>query len=188
MNIEQEIRDIVENKKSVIDNQEKHTDLMIDIGTTLLAFLPVALPVSLSLMAGGFIYSALEKNKNLNETSMPDEWLILVSESDGVSKKGIAYLARKAQKKGFISVKEAITFLEIEKSQEIKKNITRENKITKEGLLKIIEKDKNNSILKKIFSNDQTPLSSVHSNMFKAYQHSKDLSGLISKKINPFKK
>lgn len=188
MNIEKEILDIVEKKKSVIDNKEKHSELMIDIGTTLLAFLPVALPVSLSLMAGGFIYSALEKNKNLNETSMPDEWLMLVSESDVVSKKGIAYLARKAEKKGFISIKEAIIFLEIEKSQEIKKNITRENKITKEGLLKIIEKDKNNSILKIFFSNNQNPLSSVHSNMFKAYQHSKDLSGLISKKINPFKK
>lgn len=188
MNIEKEILDIVEKKKSVIDNKEKHSELMIDIGTTLLAFLPVALPVSLSLMAGGFIYSALEKNKNLNETSMPDEWLNLVSESGNISKTGVNYLARKAEKKGFVSVKEAITFLEIEKTEEAKKNIKRESKITKEGVRKIIEKDKNNSILKSFFSNDRNPLSSVHSNMFKAYQHSKDLSGLISKKINPFKK
>lgn len=188
MNIEKEIRDVVEKEKFFIENKENHLVLMVDVGATLLAFLPVALPVSLSLMAGGFIYSALEANKNLNETSMPDEWLVLVSESGNVSKTGVAYLAKKAEKKGFVSVKEAIIFLEIEKKEEDKKNIKRESKITKEGLLKIIEKDKNNSIMKGFFSNDLNILSSVHSNVSKAYQHSKDLSDLVSKKINPFKK
>lgn len=187
MSIEDEIKQLVESKKSSIKNNSVANDLLIEAGATLLAILPVALPVSLSLMAGGFICNAVSENKNLNTTSMPDEWLVKVSESKQVSKKGLGYLAKKVEKKGFVSVKEAIEFLDIEKKHEARLNA--ENKVVlPEGVKKILERDKSNSLTNKLLENGKETFSSVQSNVTKASQQSKELSDMVLNKLNPFKK
>jgi hypothetical protein len=75
------------------------------------------LPVALLIITGGELLSILEKNSNLNESRMSDEWLEQVSESKNVSQEGLAFLAKKLSKQGFVSGTDAKKWLEIERKE-----------------------------------------------------------------------
>jgi hypothetical protein len=72
------------------------------------------LPVALLIITGGELMSLVEKKSNLNDSRMSDEWLEHVSETKNVSQEGLAFLAKKLSKKGYISGADAKKWLEIE--------------------------------------------------------------------------
>lgn len=69
----------------------------------------------LTLMVGSAVASAMEHNQKLSETRMPDEWLKEISDSENVSKKGLAHLASCLEKKGYVSAKDALRWVEMER-------------------------------------------------------------------------
>lgn len=56
----------------------------------------------------------VEDNSKSTQQPMPDEWLQVVSQLPIISKDGLALLANALTKNGFISVHDAVTFVEIE--------------------------------------------------------------------------
>lgn len=66
-----------------------------------------------------FVASLLAESKatgkTLEETRMPDEWLAKVAASDSVSDKGLQFLSKKVQEKGYVTAQDAKEWLVIEK-------------------------------------------------------------------------
>lgn len=71
-------------------------------------------PVGLLIVTGGELMSMMEKNSNLNNSRMSDEWLEEVSNSKDASQEGLAYLAKKLSKQGYITGSNAKDWLDIE--------------------------------------------------------------------------
>jgi hypothetical protein len=110
---------------------------------TLSAFFVIANPpIAIVLTICACIASAIKKETSLKEQRMPDDWLKKVSESEQISKEGVQFLAKKLSKNGFVSVSDALTFLELEK--EIKEKEYKANEKAKSlsniGALSILEK------------------------------------------------
>jgi len=76
-----------------------------------------SLPAALLFMTGGELLSFIEKNQNLNDTKMSDEWLEQVSNSKDVSQEGLAFLAKKLSKQGYITGNDAKAWLAIEEKE-----------------------------------------------------------------------
>lgn len=76
-------------------------------------------PLGLAMFVGAMVAEVSAQNQNLNETRMPDSWLQEVADSTAVSKKGMAYLAKCVQKNGFVSAKQAVKWVEIERQNAI---------------------------------------------------------------------
>lgn len=79
------------------------------------------LPLGALLIVGSYVGAAASSSKHKSETVMPDDWLQKVSDSPEASKRGLAFLAKRLDKKGFITVKDAEEWANIEKSEALKK-------------------------------------------------------------------
>jgi predicted transcriptional regulator len=112
------------------------------LGTLSACFVIANPPIAIVLTLCACIASAIKKETSLKEQKMPDDWLKKVSESEQISKKGVQFLAKKLSKKGFVSVSDALTFLELEK--EIKEKEYKANEKVKSlrniGALSLLEK------------------------------------------------
>ncbi len=111
-------------KRAVANEAEKATpvingwSLLEPLGYFLaLVNLPLAIVVVVISMAG----SLLKEGKSLSSEQMPDDWLKAVSESDQVSKEGLAFLSKKIARQGHITVSDGIKFIEIEKESSASK-------------------------------------------------------------------
>lgn len=93
------------------------------------------LPVGLALVVGSMLAESASKHQRRSETPMPDSWLEEISDSEGVSEKGLAFLAKTLDKKGFVSVSDAVKWVEIEKreSQKIRAKQQRDNNLAQTG-------------------------------------------------------
>ena len=79
-----------------------------------------AFPVVIGVM----VYTEYDKYKgkqDLLDKPMSDDWLKRVSEDKDISTKGLAFLARKIEKNGFVSIDEANDWLKIETVEAAKK-------------------------------------------------------------------
>lgn len=102
------------------------------------------LPVGLLILTGGELLSFAAKESNLNETRMSDEWLEQVSNTKDVSQEGLAFLAKKLSKQGYISGNNAKEWLKIEEKEAEKKDIKKkinDNKNNK-GAVALLERAK----------------------------------------------
>jgi len=69
------------------------------------------------ILTGGELMSYVEKNSELKDTRMSDEWLEQVSNSKDVSQDGLAFLHKKLSKQGYITGSDAKKWLEIERDE-----------------------------------------------------------------------
>ncbi|TBW57381.1 hypothetical protein EZI54_06910 [Marinobacter halodurans] len=75
------------------------------------------LPLGLMMIVGSYVAQAVTYKQRQSEVVMPDSWLQQVSDSPEVSRKGLAHLAKCLDRKGFVSVKDAVVWAEIEKTE-----------------------------------------------------------------------
>lgn len=115
MSIEKHLQDMVKNK-------EESAKKGISVGSVLESISPfliiINLPLAITAGATGIALEAIKKNKNLKTTKMPDEWLEKVAQSSTVSEKGLKFLRKRINDNNFITVSEALTFLDIENEHE----------------------------------------------------------------------
>lgn len=103
---------------------------------------PVGILLGLSsAILGGFETSKKSKT-SLEETRMPDSWLKDVSNSDIISDESLSFLAKRLKKKGFISVADALQFIDLENEICRKKSAQKEKEklLENEGALAILKK------------------------------------------------
>lgn len=74
----------------------------------------VNLPFAVIVGVVGIAGDSMSKGKELDKKRMPDTWLNKVAKAN-TSQEGLAFLSSAINHKGFVSVSEAMTFLEIEK-------------------------------------------------------------------------
>ena len=117
----------------------KHLGHIIGFGVAM-----VNLPVALLILTGGELLSFIEKESNLNETRMSDEWLEQVSNTKDVSQEGLAFLAKKLSKQGYISGNDAKEWLKIEEKEAEKKDIKKKINYNKnnKGAVSLLERAK----------------------------------------------
>lgn len=104
----------------------------------------ISFPAGLLIGLGAIVAGAIENRTNLSEEKMPDEWLEEVSNAPGITDKGLKYLAGSIKKKGFVSAKDAIRFIEIEKEEADKqrKKTEKEELASKSGAQKLLDRAK----------------------------------------------
>lgn len=103
--------------KIVEDKESKHSGsaalaIIEFVGIGACVFNPV---IGFGLAVSAMAMQAYEKKQSLDECRMPDDWLVSVSKSGDISKEGISYLAKCIDKKGYVSVSDALNWVEIEK-------------------------------------------------------------------------
>lgn len=106
--------------KVVEEKESRHSGsaalaLIEFVGIGACVFNPV---IGFGLAASAMAMQAYEKKQSLDECRMPDEWLVSVSKSNDISKEGISYLAKCIEKKGYVSVSDALNWVEIEKKMD----------------------------------------------------------------------
>lgn len=174
-----EIEKILEVEKEKARDNESLSKMMADFGP----FLAVAnIPLALVVSSLGMIASAVEDNKSMNTHPMPDEWLKNVSEMQTISESGLSFLSKCIEKKGFVSVNEAIKFMKNETKEEQKKN-NKQNEINiKEQIVNNHLSEGAMSLLKRAKEN------SIEETMSEIVQKSLKETVALSKKINFLKK
>lgn len=117
-------------KSEVVQNAKRTSPL--NIWKALEAASPfltmVNLPVAVIAGVVGIAGDSLSKGKELDNKRMPDSWLHKVAKAR-TSEEGLFFLSQALKTKGYVSVSEAFTFLEIEK----KYNHVAEDKETDKG-------------------------------------------------------
>lgn len=83
-------------------------------GLVCVANLPAGLLMGLSGAVGG----AVAEKREQKSVAMPDEWLDQVARTPDVSKQGVAHLARCLAQQGFVSVADAVRWLELERQEQ----------------------------------------------------------------------
>lgn len=114
MNLEREIKKNANTEKSRLKDEDSlNTWKLLETASPFLLVvnLPLAIAVGIAGVAGDYI----SQNKKLNENEMPDEWLKKVSELKVLSKEGLKFLVDNHTNKGYTSVNDALSFIEIEK-------------------------------------------------------------------------
>lgn len=92
----------------------------------------VNLPAALILSVGVYAAEIASKHKSQSESPMPDDWLQQVSNTPNISKRGLSHLAKCLQRKGFVSVVDAMEWARIEE-QEALKAVDQERRHTRLG-------------------------------------------------------
>ena len=132
------IKEIEKKKSSAQSEGVSWLDVLaLGVGT-------VNLPIGLLVLTISIIYAAVLDSESLSEAKMGDDWLKTVGETETVSKKGLAFLSKELSRKGYISVKDASSWLDIEK-KEVDQNKKREDiekTRTNEGASLIFERAK----------------------------------------------
>lgn len=77
-----------------------------------------SLPVGLILGLVGFAGSAIADRRSLTDARMPDAWMAELALAPDVSQVGLAFLARRLADRSFVSVQDALDFLDIEEAAE----------------------------------------------------------------------
>ncbi|HAT2580745.1 TPA: hypothetical protein I8273_004807 [Aeromonas hydrophila] len=88
----------------------------------------VNVPLGATMALGALVADVVAHHKKLSEERMPDEWLQEVADSQRVSKRGLAHLAKCVQNNGFVSVRDAIRWIEIEGQEDSDKKNGEEKK------------------------------------------------------------
>ncbi len=106
---------------AAVDAAVKHSDKPSTLGWGSLEVLGgavslVNLPLGLLLGLSGAVGAAMSDRKALDQARMSDEWLSQVAQSKDVSKEGLALLARALADQGFVTVADAVRWVELEKS------------------------------------------------------------------------
>jgi len=133
---------IIEDKVKKMTEQGQSVNEYDLISTISALFILVNPPISILIAICAGIASAVKRNSSLKEQKMPDDWLKKVSESEQVSKEGTQFLAKKLSKQGYVSVSDAISFLEMEKEnkeQEYQANQKIKN-LNNDGAVSLLEK------------------------------------------------
>lgn len=169
-----EIEIILDEEKNKAKKDAGLYNLLAEIGP----FLAIAnLPLSILVTSVAMITSTVTENKSLNNQPMPDIWLQKVSEVESVSDEGLNFLAKCIEEKGFVSVNEAIKFIEKE-NKEAKR---------KESLLSVNE-NSNTNMLSEGALNLMNKAKERKSSVFNKVQKSLNETIEIAKKINFLKK
>lgn len=102
--------------------------------------LPLAMFVAVVLAAR----DAGEDSRKRAKTPMPDEWLAQASESPDVSQKGLAHLAKCLEKKGYVSVSDALEWARIEQAEaeSASKRLQRTEKLEGDGAKALLTRAK----------------------------------------------
>lgn len=113
--------------------EDKWTSLTGLADLAAFAIAPASIPLALMLMVGSYAKETHANSKRLSETPMPDDWLQQAADSDTVSKKGLAHLAKCLDEKGFVSVKEAQEWVSIEEREARKQEQQRQRRKNLKG-------------------------------------------------------
>lgn len=116
----------------------------------------VNLPVAVVVGVVGIAGDSLSKGKELDRKRMPDSWLNKVAKAK-TSEEGLFFLSQALKIKGYVSVSEAFTFLEIEKKYN---HLTEEKELDKtNGAEAILSKFERNGKIPEDFQVPNTKLS-----------------------------
>jgi hypothetical protein len=88
---------------------------LADLG--LLGLSVANLPLAMFLGVAMAVREAGDDSRKRAKTPMPDDWLAQASESPEVSQKGLAHLAKCLDKKGYVSVSDALEWARIEQAE-----------------------------------------------------------------------
>jgi len=108
MSLEKTLQEI----KSKSDNIKRNS--FHELVGTAASFINV--PVGLSILTIGEIYSKYDKKCELDKTPMSDEWLKEVRKSDFISSEGLEFLISKIDNKGYVSVNDASEWMDFEET------------------------------------------------------------------------
>ena len=103
---------------------------------------PLGIVLGLATMVNSSLDTTSKNKRNLSDARMPDSWLKEVADSDFLSDEGLKYLTNILNKKGYVSVEDALRYVEIEneiakKNQKLKE---KEKLLENEGALSILKK------------------------------------------------
>lgn len=134
MSLEEEIIKEVESHEKTKDGW--YWGMIGTVGTTLIF---VHRPAAIGFGVFCALAEAVSEKRSLKKKPMPDSWMQRVSESENVSKEGLSFLTIKISEKGFVSVSDALAFIEIENKIQTGEEITikkEHNNTGAESLLK----------------------------------------------------
>ncbi len=151
MNAEDKERVSIYKQVSALENQilknSKNNSFdsdVFDILTAGVCFInpPVGILLGLSTAILDGFGEAQKSKASLEETKMPDSWLKDVSNSEIISDESLSFLAKKLKKKGYISVADALQFIDLENEICRKKAAQKEKEklLENEGALAILKK------------------------------------------------
>lgn len=128
------------NKETIIDKMEILDSIAL---ATVFINPPVGIVIGLAAMVNSSLKeNQKEKNNNqkLKTNKMPDEWLQEVAQSEFVSDIGLKFLTDKIQKNGFISVSDALEYIDIENENLLKVKKDKEIVNKGDGAMAILKK------------------------------------------------
>lgn len=101
-----------------------------------------SLPLGVTIAAGAIIADLVSKQVKLSETRMPDDWLKDVAECKQVSSDGLAHLAKCVERKGFVSAKDALIWIRIERDKELaaKEREEKAERLASSGAVALLER------------------------------------------------
>ena len=74
----------------------------------------INIPVGLSILTLGEIYSKYDKKCELDKTPMSDDWVKEIRKSEFISPEGLEFLIEKINDKGYVSVNDATNWMDLE--------------------------------------------------------------------------
>lgn len=109
-----------------------------------LAIAPISFPLALSIMVYD-MYDSIKENTEELKKPVPDIWLEKISKDDSVSDDGLKFLAKRLESQGYISIKDAYEWLELEEKIAHKKleEMNYKENINKSGAINLLNRVKN---------------------------------------------
>ncbi len=117
---------------------------MIALATTFINP-PIGIALGLATMVGSGLEESSKNKKKLSERRMPDSWLKEVSESNILTDEGLAFLTKCINKKGYVSIEDALKYIDLE--NELAKKVAREKEkkalLQNDGVVSILKQAEN---------------------------------------------
>ena len=109
-----------------------------------LAISPISFPLALGFMVYD-IYDATKENIDEQKKAVPDSWLEKVSKDESVSDEGLKFLAKKLESQGYVSIKDAYEWIQLEERLALKKieEMNKKENLNKNGALNLLNRVKN---------------------------------------------
>ena len=108
------------------------------------AVAPISFPLVLGIMVYD-LYDATKENIEELKKPVPDSWLDKISKDDTVSNDGLKFLAKKLELQGYISIKDAHEWVQLEEKLALKKieEIKKEENLNRNGAINLLNRVKN---------------------------------------------
>lgn len=126
-----------------IDKSRKLGDNSI-LNIFALAVSPISFPLALGIMVFD-MYEAIKENTEELKNPVPDNWLEKISKDESVSNEGLNFLAKKLELQGYVSIRDAYEWLNLEEKIANKKleELKYKENLNKDGAINLLNRVKN---------------------------------------------